>query len=66
MLIFSSWPVSARPPARALGRRSNLGRRFLIRRLDSPDTPSHRSFLKETLGLLEINLSSLVFARRPL
>jgi hypothetical protein len=52
--------------ARALGRRSNLGRRFLIRRLDSPDTPSRGSFLKETLGLLEINPPSLVFTCRPL
>jgi hypothetical protein len=59
-------PVSARPPARALGRRSNLGCRFLIQRLDSPDTPSRGSFLKETLGLLEINPPSLVFTRRPL
>jgi hypothetical protein len=33
-------PISARPPARALGRRSNPCRRFLIQRLDSPDTPS--------------------------
>jgi hypothetical protein len=37
-------PVSARPPARALGRRSNLDRRFLIQRLDSPDTPSRGCF----------------------
>jgi hypothetical protein len=61
-------PACQRSPARAraLGRRSNLGRRFLIRRLDSPDTPSRGSFLKETLGLLEINPPSLVFVRRPL
>jgi hypothetical protein len=59
-------PVSARPPARVLGRRSNLDCRFLIQRLDSPDTPSRGSFLKETLGLLEINPSSLVFAHKPL
>jgi hypothetical protein len=59
-------PVSAHPPARALSRRSNLGRWFQIRRLDSPDTPSRGSFLKKTLGLLEINPQSLVFACRPL
>jgi hypothetical protein len=61
------WPAYQHLPARtrALGRRSNLGRRFLIQRLDSPDTPSRGSFIKETLSLFRINPPSLVFARRP-
>jgi hypothetical protein len=37
-------PVSARPRARALDRISNLGCRFLIQRLDSPDTPLRGCF----------------------
>jgi hypothetical protein len=39
-------PACQRSPARprALGRRSNLGCRFLIQRLDSPDTPSRGCF----------------------
>jgi hypothetical protein len=37
-------PVSARSHARALDRKSNLGCRFLIQRLDSLDTPSRGCF----------------------
>jgi hypothetical protein len=40
-------PVNARqppPPPRAPGRRFNLGCRFLIQRLDSPDNPSRGYF----------------------
>jgi hypothetical protein len=41
-LPLTPWPAYQRSPARAcaLGRRSNLGRWFLIQQLDSPDTPS--------------------------
>jgi hypothetical protein len=41
---LSRLSVLARPLARALDRRSNLGCRFLIQRLDSPDTPSRGCF----------------------
>jgi hypothetical protein len=41
---LSRLSVLARPRAHALSRRSNLGRRFLIQRFDSPDTPSRGCF----------------------
>jgi hypothetical protein len=52
--------------ARARALRSNRGHLSAIRWIRLHRTPLCGSFVKETLGFLKINASSLVFARRPL
>jgi hypothetical protein len=52
--------------ARARSLRSDCGRSSAIGWMRFPRTPSRGRFAKETLDFLDINSSSLVFARRPL